>query len=46
MLLFINPCGRFIGGYVGSNCFWPVKDVSWLGACWQLMSIVKDHMAL
>jgi hypothetical protein len=46
MLIILKPCGRFVGDYVGSNCLWPLKDVSWLGAHWQLVSVVKDHMGL
>ncbi len=28
---------------MGLYFFWPMKGVSWLGAHWQLMFIVKDH---
>ncbi len=46
MLFFPSHCGRFIGDCVGSNCFWPMKDVSWLGFHWYSTFVVENHMGL
>jgi hypothetical protein len=41
MLLFPNPCGRFVGDCVGLYYFWSMKDVSQLGTHWQLTFVVE-----
>ncbi len=31
---------------MGLDCFWLVKDVSWLGGHWQLIFLVEDQTML